>query len=51
MAAQHGGDRLQLRPAQHHAGGIAGAVKHKQLAGWSDGCLQLGRIEAEALGR
>ena len=51
MAAQHVGNRLELRPAQHHASGIAGAVEHKQLAGWSDGCLQLGRIEAEALGR
>ena len=50
MAAQNRSDGFELRAAQHHARGIAGAIEHEQLAGRADGRLELGRVEAEAIG-
>ena len=48
MAPQNGGDGLQLRPAEHHAGGVAGAVEHQQLAGGADGGKEvLNGLESE----
>ena len=50
MAAQHRGDGFQLGLAQHHAGGIAGAVEHQQPALGGDRRFEGSRIESESAG-